>query len=176
MADTLQHHWPWTGHRFDDFISNKKADYMGLLAQATGELLEAGDACHHRQQELGMFDGCVRVPGLKNCANCHIGGRHLRCSLESGIRSSKTSVGATVPASTNLTILEQNYERAKLEQADLLRILEQNQSVVDHTQIVLEQALEILATTHRLLDQKTKEVNALDDGVKNELNEQDNPT
>ncbi|KAJ5539048.1 hypothetical protein N7513_007380 [Penicillium frequentans] len=65
-------HWPWTGKCFSDFISSKKSNYTGLLAQATGGLLDGDDACHQCQKGRGMFDGCVRVSGLENCANCHL--------------------------------------------------------------------------------------------------------
>jgi hypothetical protein len=38
-------HWPWTDKVFSGFISAKKSDYTGLLAQATGELLDGDNAC-----------------------------------------------------------------------------------------------------------------------------------
>lgn len=42
-----KHHWPWTGMDFSRFISAKRSDYTALLAQATGELLDADNACNH---------------------------------------------------------------------------------------------------------------------------------
>ncbi|KAJ5671273.1 hypothetical protein N7507_000400 [Penicillium longicatenatum] len=52
-------HWPWTGKVFSGFISAKKSDYTGLLAQATGELLDGDNACWHCQQGMRTFYGIL---------------------------------------------------------------------------------------------------------------------
>ncbi|KAJ5792041.1 uncharacterized protein N7503_008019 [Penicillium pulvis] len=160
-------HWPWTGKCFSDFISSKMSNYTGLLAQATGGLLDGDDACHHCQQGMGMFDGCVRVPGLENCANCHIGGKNKRCSLGSGILPHMTTRHDVV-AGGHISNAQQLLDRARKEQADLQLVLAKNQYVVDQMQCVLDQARDMLDRTQRMLSQKTQEVNALIDAVNDE--------
>jgi hypothetical protein len=96
---------------------------------------------------MGMFDGCVQVPGYENCANCHIGGHHKRCSLGSAVKTTmKVQYGVVSEGARSNT--GQLLEKARKEQFDLNHLVDQTQRVLNHTQA--------------MLDQKTQEVDALE--------------
>lgn len=68
------------GANFWNLLGQKKANIEAINAQVTGVLLDSDSVCGTCAREDGIFDGCVQVPGQRQCANCHFGGRAQRCS------------------------------------------------------------------------------------------------
>ncbi|KAJ5764847.1 hypothetical protein N7520_004406 [Penicillium odoratum] len=73
----------WTGLNFQQLVSFEKSHAEGVLAQATGKLLEGDSSCMHCSTGTDNFDGCIRVPAHEHCTNCHYGRQSNHCSLRS---------------------------------------------------------------------------------------------
>lgn len=77
-----------TGEAFKQYIGRTKINIEACLAQAVGRVRSASDSCRNCQLKNGPFSACVDVPGImEECANCHVAGHRLRCSL---LRSAAT--------------------------------------------------------------------------------------
>lgn len=69
------------GSRLWSLLGHKKANIEAINAQSTGVLFDGEATCANCAGGDGIFDGCVQVPGHRQCANCHFGDQAHRCSL-----------------------------------------------------------------------------------------------